>query len=195
MQITINGKNINASNGTSILQACKDNNIKIPTLCSINKKEPRAVCRLCSVEVDGDTDNLLSSCSTPVRPGMVIKTNTDDIHLMRKLLIQLILKEHGKCGQDSCEIELLAHELDVPVDEITFNTNDPQVRMSSDFIHANRELCIHCDRCWTACERDVISKIRIDGQCVFDFKDENCVYCGDCVKACPAQALSLSDKL
>ena len=197
MQIKLNGKKIDVNEGQTILQVCRENGIKIPALCSLKKKDPRSVCRLCSVEVNGQKHQLQTSCSTAVSEGMVVKTDTEDIHLTRKLLMRLILKEHGECGLQNCEVEKLAAEMGVSLNETPFKAMEAEVPKSSDFIHINRELCIHCDRCWTACERNVISKVKIDGQFVFKFNRSlngisDCVYCGDCVKACPAQALSLS---
>lgn len=97
IQLTINGQLVEAEPGTTILQAARQHNIHIPTLCYNDVLRPLERCRLCVVKVEGEP-HLQASCSTQIREGMVVATHSDEIQEIRKLVLQLLLKEHyGDC--------------------------------------------------------------------------------------------------
>jgi formate dehydrogenase major subunit len=97
IQLTIDGQRVEAEPGTTILQAARQYNIHIPTLCYSEILRPLENCRLCVVKVEGEP-HLQASCSTEVREGMVVTTGSPEILETRKLIIQLLLREHyGDC--------------------------------------------------------------------------------------------------
>ncbi|MFA7257492.1 MAG: 2Fe-2S iron-sulfur cluster-binding protein, partial [Kiritimatiellales bacterium] len=96
-KLTINGKMIEAADGTTILDAAKRAGIRIPTLCFLEKREPTGACRVCLVEVTG-ARTLMTACSTPVFDGMEVKTNSPRVRAARKQVVELLLSEHdGNC--------------------------------------------------------------------------------------------------
>jgi len=96
IKITLDGKEVSVKNGQTILEACTQNGIHIPTLCHDDKLKPLGLCRICMVEVQGH--GLVTSCDTRVWPEMVIDTYNDKIRLFRKRILELLLSEHyGDC--------------------------------------------------------------------------------------------------
>jgi len=97
IRLTINGQEFEAEAGNTILQVARQNDIHIPTLCFNEVLRPIESCRLCVVRVEGE-EHLQASCSTEIQEGMVVTTDSDEIHQIRKLMLELLLKEHyGDC--------------------------------------------------------------------------------------------------
>ena len=97
VQLTIDGRKVAAEPGATILLSARENGISIPTLCHSEILRPLEGCRICIVRVEGEP-KFLPACSTPVRNGMVVTTDSTDIHETRKLLVELLLREHyGDC--------------------------------------------------------------------------------------------------
>ena len=97
VQLTINRRKVEAEPGTTILLAARENDIHIPTLCYSEMLRPLEGCRICIVRVEGEP-KFVPACSTAVRNGMVVTTDDEEIRHTRKLLIELLLKEHyGDC--------------------------------------------------------------------------------------------------
>jgi formate dehydrogenase major subunit len=97
IRLTINGQEFEAEAGNTILQVARQNDIYIPTLCFNEVLRPIESCRLCVVRVEGE-EHLQASCSTEIQEGMVVTTDSDEIYQIRKLMLELLLKEHyGDC--------------------------------------------------------------------------------------------------
>ena len=120
--LTINDKKIDVPEGSSILDAAKGLNMRIPTLCHFKLHDDRTVndpgsCRVCVVEVEGRR-NLAPACSTPVTSGMVVKTNSIRSIKARRAVVELYLSNHPKdcllCEKNlHCELQSLAGEMDI----------------------------------------------------------------------------------
>ena len=93
VNLTIDDKAIEAREGMTILEAARENGIRIPTLCYMKELDPHASCRLCVVEVEG-ARTFQPSCATQVREGMVVRTNTEAIRKNRKLTLEMIMAHH-----------------------------------------------------------------------------------------------------
>ncbi|MDA3955485.1 2Fe-2S iron-sulfur cluster-binding protein, partial [Oceanispirochaeta sp.] len=111
----LNGETIAFEPGETILTAAQREGIRIPTLCFLEGKEPMGACRVCVVEVVG-APRLAASCSTPLREGMQILTNSPRVRKSRTEVVNLILSEHeGNCSwcerSEDCELKALAYEL------------------------------------------------------------------------------------
>lgn len=97
VQLTIDGRQVEAEPGTTILHSARENGVSIPTLCHSEILRPLEGCRICIVRVEGEP-KFVPACSTPVRNGMVVTTDSTDIRETRKLLVELLLREHyGDC--------------------------------------------------------------------------------------------------
>ena len=112
VSLTIDGKNIGVPAGTTILEAARQLGITIPTLCWLQKISPTGACRICVVEVAG-VDRNMTACNTPVKEGIVVTTQSENLTAARKKIMELMLVNHpldcpvcdagGECDlQDSC---------------------------------------------------------------------------------------------
>jgi NADH dehydrogenase/NADH:ubiquinone oxidoreductase subunit G len=90
--LTINGREVTATEGTTVLEAARSLGIEIPTLCAYDVLEPAGVCRMCMVEItQGKKTRLVTSCVYPVENGLAVQTETDRVNKIRKMLIELLL--------------------------------------------------------------------------------------------------------
>jgi len=93
VNLTIDGREIQAEEGTTILEAAKKANINIPTLCYLKDINVVGACRICVVEVAG-ARTLMASCVTPVAEKMVVRTNSPAVRASRRFTLELILSNH-----------------------------------------------------------------------------------------------------
>lgn len=207
VNLTINGKYVSVPKGSTILEAAKQINIKIPTLCHLHMDEINMVnqcasCRVCMVSYGR---GLVPACGTLVKEGMEIKTNTIEALKARKKVVELLLSDHPKdclsCDKNgNCELQNIAADLGVR--DIKFNGEMSYVPMdaSSKSIVKNYNKCILCRRCETMCNEiqtvGVLSGVNrgFDTQVGTFFNAElcntECTFCGQCIAVCPTGALT-----
>lgn len=201
--LSINGKSIQVQANTTILQAAATLGIQIPTLCHLEGLTPIGACRVCVVEVEG-SPTLVASCSTPVREGMVVHTNSKKVREARKVVVELMLSEHeGDCQlcarSSDCELRQLADELGIR--EIRFQGEKPVSTIDSTSVALLRDngKCIKCRRCVQVC-----SEIQQVGVLSAQYRGYHttigpaftstldsvaCVQCGQCAAVCPVGAI------
>ena len=179
IHITIDDQQLEVAEGITILEAARGNGIHIPTLCFLKELDPRASCRICVVEVEG-MRTFQPSCSTKVRDGMVVRTNTEAVRANRKLTLELIMahhpvdchhclrigssKEQGldpkfcemcffcDCVRDGiCELQALNREYHV--DNLPFALEGCRYEedVSLHSIIRNSNKCVKCRRCVDVC--------------------------------------------
>lgn len=204
VNVIIDNKNYQVPEGMSILQACRMNNIYIPTLCYHPELTPEGACRLCVVEVN-TSKTLVASCVYPVSEGMIVKTNTERVRKARKTIVELLLTNHPKdcltCQKSgNCELQKIAQQLGVC--ELRFEGGERRHHAkdeSNPALVRDPEKCILCGRCVKMC-RD------IQGMNVYGFQkrgfntlvapaydcglgDVACSLCGQCATVCPTGAI------
>ena len=205
INLTINGQKISVERGTTILEAAKKLNIKIPTLCNHPDLCVAGNCRVCVVEQEG-ARTLVASCATPVSEGMRIQTNSLKVRNARKHIVELLLSEHRsdctKCYKNQkCELQALANEFafgDTIFLDLVEDHKYSIDRSSPSFIKDDSK-CIHCQRCVRTCsELQYISAIAVANkgryQKISSFHNKPmspvvCTNCGQCVNRCPTGAL------
>ena len=206
--IKINGINVTAPEGVTILDAAHKANIFIPTLCFLRGINNDADCRMCVVEVKG-ARALLASCAYPISNGMEIWTNTPKVNHARKRTLEMILSNHDRhclsCIRNSdCELQEMARTLGVE-DEGFYEGEMTQYELDCSSIHMIRDnnKCILCRRCVGACTNE--QSIGVLGPNARGFKahigspfdmplsETSCVHCGQCIVACPTGALYEKD--
>lgn len=205
-QITLNidGRDIRADQGKSILDIAGENRIYIPTLCYHPRTKKAGKCRMCVVEVEGLRD-LQVSCSLTVRDKMVVRTNTERVIETRKMIIDLYLA-NGKhdctaCDADGvCELQLAARNLGIEKSAFPVLEKDMPVDTSSPMITRDMNKCIQCCRCIAGCNSVVVNEVldmgyrgsRMTVVCDTDkpMGGSTCVVCGECVQLCPTGALT-----
>jgi len=208
IQLTINNKKIKVAPGTTILEAAKQNGIKIPSLCYMEGVHQFGSCRICSVEVEG-ARTLQIACMAEVREGMVVRTNSKKVLKARKVLYQLLLSDHSKnclsCNRNqSCELQQLGDTLGVM--EPRFDTGSAREQIDiSPAITRDLSKCILCRRCVTACKGVQGIGILDAQKRGFDsviapamdhsINDAKCAFCGQCTVVCPVGALVETDHI
>ena len=211
VNLTINGKVVSVPSDTKILEAAKQVNIKIPSLChlridDINFDNNCASCRVCMVSAG---KKLVPACGTLVKEGMVVNTNSPEALKCRKDIVELLLSDHPKdclsCVKSgNCELQDIAAELGIR--KVRFSDGEQSsapIDTSTKSIIKDHSKCILCRRCETMCNEvqtvGVLSGInRGFGTQVStffgdDLIDTNCTFCGQCISVCPTGALVEKD--
>jgi formate dehydrogenase alpha subunit len=206
IKLTINGREIVAKKGITVLEAALEAGIYIPKLCYDPDLKPYGGCRLCVVEIEG-MRGLVSSCTTPATEGMVVHTDTPRVNQSRRITMELISTNHHSdclaCAKNQdCELLKIARYLGVEQEHIARLRKSTQVLPVDDSHPAFiRDLnkCILCAKCVRACHEvvchDVIDiAFRGNSARIATFGDKPiaesiCKSCGECVVRCPTGAL------
>lgn len=176
--LQIDGKEVKAKEGMTVLEAARSAGISIPTLCHHEKLEPFGGCRLCIVETEvrGWT-KLVVSCVYPVEKDLVVRTRSEKVDRLRKLILELLLAH----APDAFELQALAKEYGA--DRNRFE-KDPS-------------FCIHCGLCVRYCA-EVKQKhaigfvdrgIRKEISFIPEIASRECWDCKECFPLCPTEAL------
>ena len=214
--LTVDGRSISVPEGTSIMRAAMDGGVEIPKLCATDMLDSYGSCRVCLVEIEG-RGGTPASCTTPVAEGMIVHTQTERLHAIRKGVMELYVSDHPS-GYDIAA-GTGQSEFDKTIKQVGLETvrYDPHGRnhvvakngsdnadyvpkdTSNPYFTFDSAQCIVCSRCVRACEEvQGTYALTIEGR-GFDarirsgaaesFLASECVSCGACVQACPTDAL------
>ncbi len=204
--LTIDNKTVTVPAGTTILDAARQVDIHIPTLCYLREINEVASCRICAVEVEG-VDKLATACNTLVEEGMVVHTNTQRVRITRKTNVELILSQHvDHCvtcvRSGNCSLQALSKAMNIQ--SVPFRKEAPERPWDPTLpILRDSSKCIKCLRCVSVCERvqslgvwevtgsGAHTTVRIRGG--LRMNEANCALCGQCVAHCPVGALRERD--
>jgi predicted molibdopterin-dependent oxidoreductase YjgC len=205
--LTINGKPVSAETGSTVLEAARENNIEIPTLCYHKDLSPVGSCRLCLVEVEGWRGQS-AACTLEVSDGMVVRTETQALTSARREVLSLLLENYFENGgsslslQDIRESEFmrLVRQYGARLPEgFTSRKRYPVDADPNPFLRVDMNLCILCTRCVRACAeiqgRFVWGvggrgdEARIVAGAETGLLEARCESCGACVVHCPTGAL------
>lgn len=207
IELEINGIQVQVPSGTTILDAAKKVQIKIPTLCYHPDLAPWAACGICVVKVEGSA-KMLRACATPVAPGMKVITHDPEIVNVRRTVLELILSTHpNDCLQcprsGNCELQKLAADFgirDVPYEH---RAMDLPTDESTPSIILNPEKCIKCGRCALVCQNmqnvwalEFLGRgenTRIAPSADVSLAESPCIKCGQCSAHCPVGAIYEKD--
>ena len=176
--LQIDGKEVGAKEGMTILEAARSVGISIPTLCHHEKLEPFGGCRLCIVEVeDRGWTKLVVSCVYPVEDKLIVRTRSEKIDRIRKTILELLLAH----APDAFELQALAK---------TYGADKDRFEKEASF-------CIHCGLCVRYCA-EVKQKhavgfvdrgIRKEISFIPEIAAKECWDCKECFPLCPTEAL------
>lgn len=208
IKLTIDNKEVEVPQGTTILEAAKMNGIKIPTLCFMEMKDLHyennpGACRICVVEVAGRR-NLAPSCKTECLPGMSVKTHSPRVMNARRTVMELILSNHPAdclvCSKNGyCELQKIAHDLGIREIRYKGELSEFLVDKSPSIIR-DKNKCIMCRRCETMCDTvqtvGALSAVNRGFMAAMstpfegEIAESTCSSCGQCVSVCPVNALT-----
>ena len=204
VQITINGKQIEVPEGTTVLRAAEMAGIHIPTLCDHKELTPYGGCRLCIVEVQG-VRVPMASCTLPVNNGMIVNTETEALKKSRKFVLSMLFSERNhfcpfcQVSGGDCELQNAAYHEEMTHWPIQPGWNNFVVDTSHPYFVLDNNRCILCRRCIRACaemagnftlsvaERGAKSMVVADTD--VPLGESTCIKCGSCVQVCPTGAL------
>jgi formate dehydrogenase major subunit len=204
--LTIDGVEVTAREGTSIMRAAMEIGTEIPKLCASDMLESFGSCRLCLVEIEG-RNGTPASCTTPIAPGMIVRTQTPRLKALRKGVMELYISDHPldclTCAANGdCELQTQAGA--VGLREVRYgyqgaNHLGDAKDQSNPYFTYDPAKCIVCNRCVRACEEvQGTFALTIDGRGFASrvaagknepFLESECVSCGACVQACPTATL------
>ncbi len=204
IEMEVDGRNIEAKEGETILSALKREGVHVPTLCHLEGLAPSGACRLCVVELDG-MPNFVPACSYPVAKGAKIRTRTPRVLDARRTIVELLLGNHPDdclyCARSGkCDLQELSQTLGIRERLYRSRRSPKEKDVSGPSIVRDPEKCILCGRCVRVCEE-------IQGVAAIDFVGRgckafigtafdqglnlsSCVNCGQCILVCPTGALT-----
>jgi len=208
--ITIDDKELTVTEGQKLLWAALDNGVYIPHLCGIKEADrPAASCRLCFVEVDGYL-NPVTSCTVPVKEGMVVRTRSQRVDRLVRSGFELLLSNHrlgcAKCAKNGkCALQKIAKErgLKLKLTRLRPLLQELPVDDSPQSFSYDAGRCVHCGRCVWVDQRQVKvgaigfvrrgmnRKVSTFGE--VKLAESICTQCGECVKVCPVGALIVKE--
>jgi formate dehydrogenase beta subunit len=203
VKIKIDGQDVKAQAGKSVLEAALDAGIYIPHLCHHPDLSPIGACRLCIVEIEGE-EGITTSCMMPVSDGMMVRTKTEKIDQRRRLAMELILAGHPQdcesCNKYlNCEVQSLKQYLISDELRVRLRTKLLPINKSNPLFLLEPDKCVVCGRCVRACHElrgvGVLFYKKKDNETYtgtasdLPLADAGCRFCGACAEVCPTGAI------
>ncbi len=178
--LKIDGKEVGAQEGMTILEAARSVGISIPTLCHHEKLEPYGGCRICTVEIEVDAGGwtrLVAACIYPVEKNLIVRTRSEKVDRIRKMILELLLAH----APDASELQNLAQE---------YGADKNRFEKEASF-------CIHCGLCVRYCaevkKKNAVGFVdrgtRKEINFIPEIASEECWNCKECFPLCPTEAL------
>jgi bidirectional [NiFe] hydrogenase diaphorase subunit len=207
--LTIDGQELSARTGQTILEVARENDINIPTLCHLDGLSEVGACRLCLVEIKG-SNKLLPACVATVFEGMDVSTDTERLRKHRRVILELLFAERNHIcavcvSNGHCELQALAQSQGLTHITLPYRNPALTVDASHERFTVDHNRCILCTRCVRVCAEiegahiwDVMGR-GIDCIVITDLHEEwgssACTRCGKCVQCCPTGALFDKSKI
>ena len=203
VNLTIDGRQVQAESGRTILEAAQQAGIEIPILCNHPALPPEGACRICLVEIEKQA-SLQTACTVPVSEGQVVHTRSPKVIQARKFVLEMLLSDHpNDCmtcdATGDCLLQDLAYEYQVKWEAYPGMRRQCPSDDPNPFIQVDLNKCILCRRCVRACthingveaisviERGFEARIAFGADTIM--AESPCEFCGSCVAVCPTAAL------
>lgn len=205
---TINGHPVTVPDGTTILEAARETQTRVATLCKHEDLAPTGACGLCVVKVAG-RNRMPRACATPLEEGMIITTHDGELTEIRRTVLELILSNHPNecqtCGRNgNCELQTLAGEFGIREEGFKRVARSQPVDASNGSIVIDFTKCIQCGRCVQVCQeiqdvwalsflqRGIATRMAPAGD--ISLAESPCIKCGQCAAHCPTGAIVEHDE-
>lgn len=208
----IDGKEVEFTNEPNVLEVIRKAGMNVPTFCYRPDLTQYGSCRMCVVEIEGR--GIQSSCTMPPEAGLKIHLNSEKVRRIRKTVLELLLANHDRecttCDKSgNCELQKYSEEYGIrnikyptiqKEDFLPLDTSNPS-------IIRDPNKCILCGACVRACaefhgDKHAIlgfvnrgSKTVVEPMAGRDFKDTDCILCGQCQAVCPTGALTVASEV
>ena len=203
VNLRINGRQIRARSGQTVMEAAKASGIDIPSLCHHPAITPHGACRICLVEIERQR-TLQPACTFPVAEGMRVETESPKVVEERKFVLELLFSERNHycmfCEMSGdCELQALAYRYGL--DHWTYQNPFPKIEVDGTrkYFIMDHNRCILCRRCIRACSELAANntlgvkfrgaRTMISADMDSPFGESTCVACGTCLQVCPTGAL------
>ena len=203
IRVIINGKEVLAPLGATILEAASQVGITIPTLCHHRALKPIGACRICVVDIKGQR-NLQAACAFPIAEGMEIETENPRVVAARKLILDMLFSERNHycpfCeASGDCELQDLGYRYGIDHWVYPTYTQEFGLDATRKYFVMEQNRCVLCQRCARACgelvanhtlglrQRGAESMIHADAE--VPFGESTCISCGTCMQVCPTGSL------
>jgi bidirectional [NiFe] hydrogenase diaphorase subunit len=207
--LQIDGQEVSARSGQTILEVAIENDIHIPTLCHLDGLSDVGACRLCVVEIKG-SNKLFPACVTSVFEGMEVSTDTERLRKHRRTILELLFAERNHVcsvcvSNGHCDLQAMAQEQGLTHVRLPYRNPELTVDASHERFTVDHNRCILCTRCVRACAEvegahvwDVMGR-GINSIVITDLHEDwgksSCTRCGKCVQVCPTGALFDKSKI
>ena len=207
--LVIDGHEVSALAGQTILEVARENDIDIPTLCHLEGLSDVGACRLCLVEIAG-SNKLLPACIATIYEGMEVSTNTERLRKHRRTILELLFAERNHIcsvcvANGHCELQALGQSQGLTHVRLPYRNPELTVDASHERFTVDHNRCILCTRCvrvcaeiegahvWDVMGRGINSMVITDPH--EDWGSSSCTRCGKCVQVCPTGALFDKNKI
>jgi bidirectional [NiFe] hydrogenase diaphorase subunit len=207
--LIIDGQEVSAVRGQTILDVARENDIQIPTLCHLEGLSDVGACRLCVVEVKG-SNKLFPACVTSIYEGMEVSTNSERLQKHRRMILELLFAERNHIcsvcvANGHCELQSMAQSQGLTHVRLPYRNPSLPIDASHERFTADHNRCILCTRCVRVCAEvegahvwDVMGR-GINSMVITDLHENwgesTCTRCGKCVQVCPTGALYDKSKI
>jgi bidirectional [NiFe] hydrogenase diaphorase subunit len=207
--LIIDDREVSGRRGQTILEVARENDIPIPTLCHLDGLSEVGACRLCLVEIKGNS-KLLPACVATISEGMEVSTQTERLQKHRRTILELLFAERNHIcsvcvANGNCELQALGQSQGLTHVRLPYRNPDLHVDASHERFTVDHNRCILCTRCVRVCAEiegahvwDVMGR-GINSLVITDLNDpwgdSSCTRCGKCVQVCPTGALFDKSKI
>ncbi len=204
VNIKINNQDYIVKDDDNVLDACLANGIDVPRLCDCPGLSNVGACRMCVVEIQGER-RPVPSCTYPVRNGLVVKTDTEQLEKYRRQILELLFTERNHfcmfCeASGDCELQKLAYRYQM--DHVRYGYKFPRLDVDtlSEFLIIDHNRCIICGRCVRTCDEVAASRTigfnkrgwetKVAADLQQSLGKSSCRLCGACMQSCPTGAIT-----
>ena len=199
MEVFVDDKPVEVSDGATVLEAARIADSYVPTLCFDDRLEQFGACRVCMVGIEGGRAPV-AACTTPCTEGMRIRTTDETARRVASNTVELVLSELPAAPADHTELAAVARFFELGEPRWQGEQHPPNEDGRHPYLVLQHELCISCGRCVRACDEVQGAfaltatgrgfRANVTAGLDSGFEESTCVTCGACADTCPTDAIT-----